>query len=1209
MGFTFVATAKNPSKSKRHRGYILTPAGAKKFKTRISELEAKTGIKYNPNKIAEQAQLISSQGLHPTTIRKILRRTSGCDESSLRLIFQVLEMELEDPDYTQPGIEELVTVDGDRDWGEAVDVSVFYGRESELESLAQWILEENCRLVTLLGMGGIGKTSLSVKLGQQLQEQFQFTIWRSLRNAPALDELLSQLLSFLAKTGDAAGELVKTNSYQISQLIDYLRQHRCLLILDNVETILKQGSPAGQYRKDYEDYGELFRRIAETAHQSCLVLTSREKPQSIAAFEGELLPIRCWQLNGLSDREVAQIFTSKGLDCSQSQIEQLTRLYGGNPLALKIVASSIQQLFAGNIEEFINQNIAVFNGIRNLLTEQFDRLSPLEKQIIYWLAINREPVNINQLREDIIPLISPGRLLETLEYIGWRSLIETKTNLAGGFQQFTLQPVVMEYVNDRLLEEVCEEIYQTSQSKGNIAHLNLFKYLALIKAESQDYIRNSQIKLILDPLAQKLLTVFGSQENLISVLTDILASFRSQKSSIPGYVAGNILNLLVHLQTDLTGKDLSQLTILQAYLQGVNLRGLNFTKSHFAKSVFSETFSNIYGIALSPDGSILATGHANGEVRFWQVADAKLLCQNKAHHGTVWSLAFSADGKMLASGSFDRTIVIWDVNLGQIKQTLEGHEDWVWSVAFSPDRQLLASSSSDRAIKLWDLDTARCITISQAHHDLIDTVNFSPDGKLLASGSADGTIKIWDVQKAEISSILLGHTNQISAVTFSPDGLTLASCEAQVIKLWNLANGECYQSIEDELTFVWSIAFTVDGKSLIIGNGKAIEFWDIKTAEYYQVLSGYTSQVWSIALSANGNAIAGSDKQILKIWQIGQDQTYYPLKTIQGYTNSVFAVAFNPDGKTFACAGNNQTISLWDVATQNCQIIATRHEKAIRALAFSPDGKLMASSSEDKTIWLWEKETKKSIFHLIGHTGCVWSVAFDPENKILASASADRTIRLWNLSENLTSRTLLGHESWVLSVAFSPDGKLLASSSADQTIRLWDTATGECVKTLVGHRGLIWSICFSKDGKSLASASEDGTVKLWNIQTGECDRNLSGHQSLVWSVTFNPQHQLLASSSIDQTIRIWDIITGQCIQVLEGHHSSVWSVAFSPDGQILLSGSHDETIKLWQIKAETSKCVATLRPARIYEEMNISGVTGLTEAQKGTLRSLGAFDR
>ena len=150
------------------------------------------------------------------------------------------------------------------DWGGVVDVSFFYGRTQELNTLKQWILQHHCRIVGLLGMGGIGKTSLSVKLAQDIQEEFEVLIWRSLRNAPSLETLLGDLIPFLSDQQDTQAEL--------GRLVYWLRASRCLLILDNVETILQAGNHAGgQYRPGYENYADLFRVVGETSHQSCLI--------------------------------------------------------------------------------------------------------------------------------------------------------------------------------------------------------------------------------------------------------------------------------------------------------------------------------------------------------------------------------------------------------------------------------------------------------------------------------------------------------------------------------------------------------------------------------------------------------------------------------------------------------------------------------------------------------------------------------------------------------------------------------------------------------------------------------------------------------------------------------------------------------------------------------------------------------------------------
>jgi hypothetical protein len=228
------------------------------------------------------------------------------------------------------------------DWGEAIDVSVFYGRDYELSKLQEWSVPDRCRLIAILGMGGIGKTALSVKLAQQLQDQFDFVIWRSLRNAPSLETLLTDLVPFLSNQQETQPVLGK--------LLNCLRQLRCLVILDNMETLL-DAERAGQFRTGFEAYGELLRSLGEVGHQSCVVLTSREKPAEIAALEGVELVVRSVRLDG-SPEAAQAIIQGKGLVGTAAQKQILGDRYGNSPLALKIVATSIQDLFEGGIESF-----------------------------------------------------------------------------------------------------------------------------------------------------------------------------------------------------------------------------------------------------------------------------------------------------------------------------------------------------------------------------------------------------------------------------------------------------------------------------------------------------------------------------------------------------------------------------------------------------------------------------------------------------------------------------------------------------------------------------------------------------------------------------------------------------------------------------------------------------------------------------------------
>ncbi|MBD2435918.1 NB-ARC domain-containing protein [Nostoc sp. FACHB-110] len=1177
-------------KPKRHRGLILTREGWHKLQNAKLEWEFKenNGSKSTLEELSEQA------GITPVTFRKVLTRETGVDKRTLVRLFMMFNLELDKSDYISADsdlkTEPVPKYPKRIDWGEMVDVSVFYGRTNELALLEQWLCQERRRVIAILGMGGIGKTSLAAKLAQKVQGRFEYIIWRSLYNAPPLFDLLANLIQFLSDEQILEAELPKTVNGRISQLIEYLQQKPCLIILDNLETILQTGAYAGCYREGYEDYGLIIKRLGQVRHQSTLVLTSREKPKDIASLEGEALAVRSLQLSGLEVLAGQKIFAAKGFSGSESELPAVVERYAGNALALKIVATTIQDVFDSNVAEFLQHYTAVFGSIRDLLDQQFSRLANLEKDIMYWLAINREPVSLSEIREDIVSPIPPQNLLEALESLTRRSLVEKNAAL------FTLQPVVMEYVTQRLIEIVCQEI---------VTHqIDLFRCHALMKATAKDYVREIQTRLILNPVRDRLITALKGKRNLENQLAKIIANSRKTSPLEQSYTAGNVLNLLCYLEADLSCYDFSYLSIWQADLRCLKLHNVNFQNANFDKSVFAETFGGVLSVVFSPDGKLLAIGDTNGEIRLYQVSDWKQLLFCRAHTNWVLSIAFSPNSTILASSSSDKTIKLWDVKTGQCFYTLQGHKHEVWSVAFSPDGELLASASDDQTIKLWNIRTGECHKTFQGHTSWVCCVIFSPDGKTLISGSDDQTVRVWDIKTAECINTFQGHTDGIRSIAISRDGQMLATAsEDQTVRLWNIKTGKCLNTLLGHSNEVYSVAFCPQDDILASsGFDQMVKLWSIQTGECIKTFPGHSGWVFSVAFSPQGNILASSSyDQTVKLWSI---QTGECLKTFQGYTNQVLSLAFSPNGKTLASGSHDSLMRLWDINSGKCLKIFQGHSAAIQSAAFNPDGRTLASGSHDFSVRLWDINSGQCLKIFQGHEALVWSVAFCPTGQTIASGSDDKTLRLWNVSTGQCLKIFQEHQAAVWSVAFNPQGKMLASGSLDQAVKLWDISTGECTITLKEHTTWVSCVTFSPDGELLASASLDGTLMLWNLRSSEYIRVFQASTGWLPSFAFSPDSRILATICQDNTIKLWDVSKDKCLRTLQGHTSRLWSVAFSPNSQILASSGDDETIRLWDIV--TGECIKSIKAKPPYERMNIIGVTGLTTATIATLKILGA---
>jgi WD40 repeat protein len=1111
----------------------------------------------------------------------------------------VLEPELSDADsQSQP----LLGRTSRFDWGDAVDVSTFYGREAELKTLEHWILGNSagtdvqtptkpCRVVALLGMGGMGKTTLATKLAETLQDRFDAVMWRSLRNAATVSEILDEWLQFLSnRTVLSKPERLDK---KLLQLLTHLREQRCLLVLDNLESVLQVGQPGGTYSPGFEGYGQLIRWMADTQHQSCLLLTSREKPVGLAQREGSF--VRSLQIQGLSQQDSQDLFADKGCNISDLQaLQEICTHYSGNPLALKIVAAAIQELTGGDttaLLPYLRRNTFEFDDINDLLARQCSRLSSIELQVMYWLAINRKPVTLLDLETDAVWDAVSGKFPAAIRSLSQRSLIERQKQL------ISLQPVVMEYITHRLASELSAEIIAEQPT--------LLHQYALLKAQSEDYIRQAQSRFIVQPLISHLLSTLGSPQKIEQCCKNMLAQSRQDNPFQASYIAGNLLNLLIELKVDLSELDCSDLFIWQAYLAGATLQNINFSNAHFSRTVFTTVLGVAMSMAYSPDNTLLAIGNSDNKIHLWQTQRSEEFMTLEGHTSWVLSVAFSSDRTRFASGSLDRTVKIWNLETGQCLHTLQGHLGWIWSVAFSPDSQTLVSGGNDQSVKVWDALTGECLQTLNSQPSGVESIAFSPDGTRLACGRDNYTIELWETSLWQPIKLLTGHSDWVRSVIFCPDGQTVISGSSDATaRVWDVASGECIRILTGHSSLLNCIALSPDGKTLGSSSSDCtVRLWDMETGQCLKVLQGHAVGVWSVAFDASGQTlVSGSNDSVIKFWDT---QTGQALKTFQGYCAGIKALAPSIDGTTFASGGDGSTIRIWNCRTGECIRTLPGHLSWLWGMAYSQCSSMLAcGGGGDYSIDLWNVKTGQLIQNFQGHTNLVFAVTFSADDRILATSSSDTTVRLWNV-ETGECFQILSHGCRAWSVQFCADGQSLLSGSDDMLVRRWEIGSGECVQTYRGHMGLVFSVALSADGQVIASGGDDTVVKLWDFETGDCLESLIGHQATIRSVAFSVDGRLLASGGDDKTVKIWDLDLMQCLHTFQGHQGEVWEVVFTTDSLEVISGSQDGTIRIWDIA--TGECKRSLRAKRPYEGMDITSVTGVTEAQQASLKLLGAI--
>jgi|JI9StandDraft_1071089.scaffolds.fasta_scaffold00289_14 NB-ARC domain len=330
-----------------------------------------------------------------------------------------------------------------QDLSEMPDLGAFYdspsgdsfaSRTPELTTLEKWIIQENCRLVTILGMSGIGKTALSAQLVKQIKDEFQYVIWYSFATSPTITEFQTNLIQFFSNSENPD---LTTNNGSRLPLFKYLQKHRCLVVLDDVHNLFTSGQLAGNYKQEYEEYGFLFKQIEELSHQSCFLLIGWELPREVAQLKSKNLPIRTLTLQGLNTLSAREIFNDKGL-AEVEKLDTIIERYEGNPLYLKTVATLMEELGMSLTDLLQNEPIFLPEDLKNFLQKQVSRLSEIEKRVISIFARENQPINLAKLLEK--STISGADLPNVLQSLLRRCLIEKQESF------YTLSLVLREYI-------------------------------------------------------------------------------------------------------------------------------------------------------------------------------------------------------------------------------------------------------------------------------------------------------------------------------------------------------------------------------------------------------------------------------------------------------------------------------------------------------------------------------------------------------------------------------------------------------------------------------------------------------------------------------------------------------------------------------------------------------------------------------------------
>jgi WD40 repeat protein len=462
------------------------------------------------------------------------------------------------------------------------------------------------------------------------------------------------------------------------------------------------------------------------------------------------------------------------------------------------------------------------------------------------------------------------------------------------------------------------------------------------------------------------------------------------------------------------------------------------------------------GKTLVSSGGQWGSTQDSGEVKVWEVNTGKERRFVPGSFGGIWGVAFSPDGKILAGACLDGTVRLWDTASWKQRLLMRGHTDRAIWVVFSPDGKTLASGSWDHTARLWDTQTGRERTTLRGHTGPVERLAVAPDGAMLATASFDSTVRLWPLPTSEPPPQNPGFENKgwgelraifgtrgywLNRIALTPDGKQAVATGGAVM-VYDLTTGKEIRRVLEVRGARPGLALSTDGKLCLTGHSAdaVVRLVEIATGKEVRAFTGHRGGVQGVALSADGKRAAScSSDGTLRVWDVQDSKELFQCGPFR--TGAPLCVAFSADGKYLVSGHQGQQnkfdVRLWDAANGKQIRSCNGHTNTVMAVVFAPDGRSFLSASWDGTVRQWETASGKEL-RRFDHEGGVNDLALSADGKRLVTAGYnDNSVRVWEMASGRELHRFTEYDTHVLGVALSLDGRQALSCDSDGTIHLW----------------------------------------------------------------------------------------------------------------------------------------------------------------------------